>query len=630
MAQNLVESNFFINFVLVNTRLIMYAQFRPAGKEGDFNAYIIKSYRKSKGAKTSSVVVEKLGRLSEIAEQHPDTDPREWVEKRARELTEAEKADSRCVTLQLSPAKRISPERKRVVHGGDLLLQPLFYELGLDGICREMASRGRFRYNLEDIMKKIVFGRILFPDSKLGTWQQSQSFIQAPRFDLSDIYPALGVMARESDFIQSQLYLNSLRTNARDTTVIYYDCTNYYFEIEEADREPGDLEPGADDKEKVYVGHRGLRKYGHSKENRPNPIVQLGMFMDSDGWPLAFCINPGNTAETQTMKPLEEKLADNFGLSEFVCCTDGGLGSRENRKYNTTEGREYITVQSLRNNKIDPVVQKWALEDAGWHITGHDGEYTLAEAREILGEKFREATLYKDRWYKVGSAQYDEHYVVTYSQKYADYTKATRDQQVARALKKIASGESVKVKSPSDCRRFIKETGVTEDGEVAEKKFLYLDEEKIKDEARFDGLYALATSLDDPATAILRANSYRYEIEHLFRVTKTDLELRPIYLSRKDRIIGHFITCFIALLMLKMLQRRVNEGLSEEEAFPVEAIREQLGKIKYLCHDACGYEPAFDRNKLTDRMQEVSNMQIDNEIITKPRMRALLRKPSKC
>ena len=624
----MVESNFFNNFVLANTSSKdMYAQFRPAGKEGDFNAYIIKSFRTKKGAKTSSIVVEKLGRLSKIATEHPGIDPREWAEKRARDLTESEKSEKASVTLQLSPSRRIPLDKKRCVHGGDILLQPFFYELGLDAICSQIATRGKFKYNLTDIMKKLVFGRILFPDSKLGTWQKSQSFIEAPKFDLSDIYPALGVMSRESDFIQAQLYRNSMRSNARDTTVIYYDCTNYYFEIEQSDRELWDLQPGADDKDKEHVKNRGLRKYGHSKENRPNPIVQLGMFMDSDGWPLAFCVNPGNTAETQTLQPLEEKLADNFGLSKFVCCTDGGLGSRDNRKYNTTEQREYITVQSLKDNKIDPSVQKWALEDGGWHIPGDDGEYTKEEAKKRLGEKFRETTLYKDRWYKVGKDQFEEHFVVTYSQKYADYMKATRDQQVARALKKIESGENVRTKSPNDCRRFIAETSVTDDGEVAEKKVLTIDTAKIEEEARFDGLYALATSLDDPATAVIKANSFRYEIEHLFRITKTDLELRPIYLSRKDRIIGHFITCFIALLMLKMLQRKVNEGLKEEDCFSVEAIREQLSNIRYLCHDACGYEPAFDRNKMTDRMQEVLNMHMDNEIITKPRMRALLRKP---
>lgn len=605
----------------------MYAQFRPAGKEGDFNAYIVKSYRTKKGAKTSSVVVEKLGRLSQIAKDHPGVNPREWVEQRARELTECEKASDSSVSIQLSPTKRISADKKRMVHGGDILLQPLFYELGLDMICKEISSRGKFKYDLTDIMKKLVFGRILFPDSKLGTWQQSQSFIQSPKFDLSDIYPALGVMARESDFIQSQLYHNSVRTNTRDTTVIYYDCSNYYFEIEESDKELRDLDPGASDKEKEYVKNRGLRKYGHSKENRPNPIVQLGMFMDSDGWPLAFCINPGNTAETQTIQPLEEKLANSFALSRFVCCTDGGLGSRDNRKYNTTEGREYITVQSLKDTKIDPNVQKWALEDSGWHIPGHEEEYTIAEAREALGDKFSDATLYKDRWYKVGKEQFEEHFIVTYSQKYADYMKATRNQQIARALKKIENGENVKTKSPNDCRRFIKETNLTEGGEIAEEKTLSLDAEKIEDEARFDGLYALATSLDDPALAVIKANSFRYEIEHLFRITKTDLELRPIYLSRKDRIIGHFITCFIALLMLKMVQRKLNEGLKEEDRFSAEAIREQLSKISYLCHDAYGYEPAFDRNPMIDRIQDVFNLRIDNEIIPKSRMRALLRKP---
>ena len=380
-------------------------------------------------------------------------DPREWVRQRAAELTRKEKEENKTISVKLSPARRIQTEKKRTYHAGDLFLQPYFHRLGIGEICKEIGERGKYKFNLEDILAKLVYGRILFPDSKLSTWQHAKGFIEQPKFELEDLYRALSVLSRESDFIQSQLYRNSIAVKLRNTKVIYYDCSNYYFEIE------SDVD---------------FRKYGHSKEHRPNPIVQLGLFMDADGLPLAFCVNPGNTPETQTMQPLEEKLADNFSLSDFVACTDGGLGSVDNRMYNTTEGR-------------------------------------------------------------------------------------------------------------------------------------------------FDDFYAYGTSLDDHPLEILKVNSFRGEIEALFRVTKTNLNLRPIYLSRKYRIIGHFITCFISLLLLKQLQHSLPQKHS------IDSLCDTLRSIKLLYHDAYGYEPAFDRTDLTDELQANANILIDTEIIPKPAMRKILK-----
>ena len=619
----MVDSIFCCTFVLANNSTTMFASFRPAGKNGDYNAYILKSFRRDDGS-TSTVTVKKLGRLSSIASEHPGIDPRKWVEDLARELTRQESEQNNKVTLVLNPSRRTSVSNKRLVHGGDLLLHGLFYRLGLDSICDKLREKGKFQYDICDILKKLVYGRILFPDSKLGTWEQSQSFIEKPDFQLEDIYKALSVFARESDLIQSQLYHNSKKISTRNTQVIYYDCTNYYFEIEQADKE---AEECRDSKELEKYKKRELRKYGHSKENRPNPLVQLGMFMDADGVPLGFCVNPGNTAETQTLQPLEEKLADNFNLSDFVCCTDGGLGSRDNRKYNMTEGRDYITVQSLKGTKISESIRDWALKDADWTIAGYEGTYTKEEARALLGDKFAEAILIKDRWAIMDKDGFEEHLIVTYSQKYADYMKATRDAQIARAAKQIALGMDLKKKSPNDCRRFIKETNYTDDGEPAEKTAYSIDQTKINQEAKFDGIYAIATSLDDTPTAVLRANHFRYEIEHLFRITKTNLELRPIFLSRSDRIIGHFIICFIALVMLKQLQREVNNGVGETDRIPVEQIQEQLAQVKYLYHEAVGYEPAFNNTNILKRLQNVTGQIIDNEIISKSRMKSLLKKP---
>ena len=409
----------------------MFAQFKPTRK-GDFNAYIARSFRNKKGDKTSSVIVERLGLLSEIASAHPDVDPRDWVRQRAAELTRKEKEENKTVSVKLSPARRIQPDRKRLYHAGDLFLQPYFHRLGIGEICREIGSRGKFKFNLEDILAKLVYGRILFPDSKLSTWQLAQNFIESPSFELEDVYRSLSVLSRESDFIQSQLYRNSIAAKPRDTRVIYYDCSNYYFEIESDD---------------------DFLKYGQSKEHRPNPIVQLGLFMDADGLPLAFCVNPGNTPETQTMQPLEEKLADNFQLSDFVACTDCGLGSVDNRMYNMTEGRDYITVLSLK--KMRPHIQDWAVDaDAEWHTKGYDETFTLEEAAQTFGDGFSDMVFYRDRWTKEtfkdrdGKArELEEHLIVTYSHKYALYQRKTRAEQIARAQSKIDRGESCKPNS---------------------------------------------------------------------------------------------------------------------------------------------------------------------------------------
>lgn len=586
----------------------MFAQFKPTRK-GDFNAYIARSFRNKKGDKTSSVIVERLGLLSEIASAHPDVDPRDWVRQRAAELTRKEKEENKTVSVKLSPARRIQPDRKRLYHAGDLFLQPYFHRLGIGEICREIGSRGKFKFNLEDILAKLVYGRILFPDSKLSTWQLAQNFIESPSFELEDVYRSLSVLSRESDFIQSQLYRNSIAAKPRDTRVIYYDCSNYYFEIESDD---------------------DFRKYGQSKEHRPNPIVQLGLFMDADGLPLAFCVNPGNTPETQTMQPLEEKLADNFQLSDFVACTDCGLGSVDNRMYNMTEGRDYITVLSLK--KMRPHIQDWAVDaDAEWHTKGYDETFTLEEAAQTFGDGFSDMVFYRDRWTKEtfkdrdGKArELEEHLIVTYSHKYALYQRKTRAEQIARAQSKIDRGESCKPKSPNDCRRLIRTFSATAEGVLAEKTISEINWEKVHAEERFDGFYAYGTSLDDHPLDILNANSFRGEIEALFRVTKTNLDLRPIYLSRQDRIIGHFIVCFIALLILKQLQQSLPISHS------VDNLCDTLRSIKLLYHDAYGYEPAFDRTDLTDELQANVNILIDTEIIPKPAMRKIIKQLKMC
>lgn len=560
--------------------------------------YVSKSYRDKTG-KCTSKIVERLGSLDDIRRRCGDEDPLAWAKKYAEKLTLQEKEGTRKVSLQLSGSKKLEAGEQRCFNGGYLFLEQLYYRLGLDRICDAITDKYKFDFDLSGVLSRLIYTRVLYPGSKLSAMEESKRFIGQPNFKLHQIYRALEVLAKESDFIQGQLFKNSLRVKKRNTGVIYYDCTNFFFEIEQED------------------GHGGLRQYGHSKEHRPNPIVQMGLFMDADGLPLSFCIDPGNTAETQTLIPLEKKLDTNFGLSEFVVCTDGGLSALKNRRYNSKEGRGFITVQSLKDNKIKPHLQEWALSREGWHIAGIDGTFSL-DSEEAA--RYKERVIYKERW--INENNFEQRLIVTYSAKYAAYTKTLRQKQFARALHKIETGNVARSKkSPNDCSRFIAETACTNDGEVAQNKSYSLDIEAIRKEERFDGFYAVCTNLeDDNPTDIIRVNSWRWEIEDFFRILKSEFEARPVYLRRHDRILAHFITCFIALLIFKMLRQQIGCGETTTSE-----LRKTLVDMNFLAIKGDGYIPTYTPNEITDRLHEKAGFSTDTQLVTNKMMKKILR-----
>ena len=290
--------------------------------------YVVKSIFEN--GKRSSKVVEKLGTFAELQKKLDGDDPIEWGKKYVDQLNKKEKEQKLEVLVKYSPTKQILINEQRSFNGGYLFLQHIYHELGLPKICKTISNNYKFNFNLDSILSRLIYGRIIFPASKLATNDLSKEFIEQPNFELQHIYRALEVISKESDFIQSELYNNSLNVYNRKKSILYYDCTNYFFEIEQ---------------------ENGLKQYGVSKEHRPNPIVQMGLFMDSDGIPLAFCINKGNTNEQVTLKPLEEKIISDFKLSKFVVCTDAGLASTANRKFNNTKNRSFITTQSVKKLK---------------------------------------------------------------------------------------------------------------------------------------------------------------------------------------------------------------------------------------------------------------------------------------
>jgi hypothetical protein len=287
------------------------------------------------GRRTSKVV-ESLGTVAELTKALNGQDPIEWAKEYIAKQTLLEKESKREVLIKYSPCKRIPKDKQQIFNGGYLFLQKIYHELGLDRICRTIGGKYKFTFDLNAVLSRLIYGRVIFPSSKLSTYQQSQTFLEPSSFDIQHIYRSLELIAKEKDFIQAELYKNSMKHYKRNTGVIYYDCTNYFFEIEQ---------------------ESGLKQYGFSKEHRPNPIIQMGLFMDADGIPLAFSIQKGNTNEQVTLKPLEKKILSDFELSKFVVCTDAGLASTANRKFNDVAGRAFITTQSIK--KLKAHHKKW-------------------------------------------------------------------------------------------------------------------------------------------------------------------------------------------------------------------------------------------------------------------------------
>ena len=579
--------------------------------------YVQKSYRTDSG-KSSTRTVERLGTIEEVKARFGEENTLDAVKAYIKELTLADKEQRRDVVVKLSQNKMIKQNEQNSYNGGYLFLQKVYYELGLDKICNKIEKRHKNEYGLNSILSMLLYTRILYPGSKLSSLEDAKNFIEQPKVDIHQVYRALSLLSKESDGIQAAVYKNSLKLGARHDKVIYYDCTNYYFESEE---------------------ENGLRQYGRSKENRPNPIVQMGLFTDIDGIPLAFCINQGNTAETTTLKPLEDKLKEDFGLSKVVVCTDGGLASYENRKNDHVGERAFITVQSLK--KLEKSLQDWSMETTGWKIAEfkdtnetqkadmdkqHDKEYDLSK---LDPKEYANMLFYKERWIKVGKKndQLEQRLIVTFSFKYKEYLQHIREKQIARAQSIIERGVAEKCgKGQNDPKRFIKRDSCTVDGELAEYTSYSLNQEMIDQEARFDGFYGICTDLEDKATDIIKTNGGRWIIEDCFRITKTEFEARPVYLQRDDRIKAHFLTCFLALILYKYLAKKINRAGYH---FSANNIISTLKDMNFVSVAGEGYIPTYTRTDLTNNLHGSAGFRTDTQIVSKQRMKSIISESKK-
>ncbi len=553
--------------------------------------YITKGFINEKGVSTSSVV-RKLGTLNDLLKDHGPTrdDVMAWAREQARLETEKYKKENeaRTVLIPFHADRQLDYNRQKLYKGGYLFLQSVYYGLGFDRACRKIRERHKFRYDLNAILSDLIYTRILEPGSKRASYRAAMDYLEKPSYEEHDVYRALDVLAEECDFIQSEAFKNSNFLTDRNDGILYYDCTNYYFEIEQED---------------------GAKKYGKSKEHRPNPIVQMGMFTDGDGIPLAFSIFPGNQNEQQSLKPLEKTILQKFGHSKFIYCCDAGLGSEGNREFNHMGERSFIVTQSIK--KLPAEDREWALSGDGFKRLSDDKPVGLSQ----IGEE-KDGLFYKDCPYT--TKKLHQRLIITYSPKYAAYQKEIRRRQVERAEKMVASGKrKAERKNPNDPARFVGKMAVTKDGEAAGIQY-YLDEEKIAEEARYDGLYAICTDLlDDDVAPILKVSEGRWRIEECFRIMKTDFEARPAFVRREDRIKAHFLTCFLALLVYRILEKKLGGGYTCEE------ILKTLREMDFADVEDQGYMPLYKRSKLTDVLHEVCGFRTDYQFITKQKMRGI-------
>lgn len=556
--------------------------------------YITKGYINDKGISTSTVI-RKLGTLNDLLVEHGPTrdDVMTWAKEEARIETEKYKKEqqSRLVQITFHADRQLDYGKQKFFRGGYLFLQSIYYGLQLNKTCRKLRAKYKFKYDLNAILSDLVYTRVLEPCSKRSSFKTASEFLEKPTYRLHDVYRALDVLGSESDFIQAEVYKNSHFLTERNDKILYYDCSNYYFEIEQED---------------------GSKKYGKSKEHRPNPIMQMGLFMDGDGMPLAFSLFPGNANEQTSLKPLEQKVLSEFGCDKFIYCSDAGLGSENIRTYNHMGKRAFIVTQSIKKLKSEE--KSWVLDKQGFKRVSDDKPVDITKLPEDDTGLY-----YKDEPYT--TERIHQRLIVTYSPKYALYQKTIRDSQVERAEKMLSSGKTKKNrKNPNDPARFIGTIAATEDGEAA-KISHYLDNDKIGSEAQYDGLYAVCTDLlDDDVADILKVSEGRWQIEECFRIMKTDFSARPVYLQDENRIKAHFLICFLALLSYRMLEKKL------DDKYTCEYILKTLKSMNFAEIEEQGYMPLYMREKITDDLHDACGFRTDYQFITKRQMRTIQKK----
>lgn len=560
---------------------------------------VIENVRDING-KSTTKIIEALGNEQEIRERHPGVDPEEWARAYAKKLTEEKKKKSETIIMKHDPEKIIQKGKKRSFNVGYLFLKSIYHQLKLDKITKEISDRHNFTYDLNKILALLLYMRILHPTSKKGTLERADDLLESHAVETQHVYRALDILAEESDHIEKLVYKNSTAIVERKTELLYYDCTNFYFEMEEAE---------------------GLKQYGMSKENRPNPIVQMGLFMDGSGLPLAFVIHPGNQNEQPTLKPIEKRILKDFQLSKFVVCTDAGLSSHENRLYNSMNERAFVTTQSIK--KLKKHLKDWALDPSGWQRAGANQSENRKTTIHLDRIDLKKDThvYYKERW--INENGLEQKLVVTFSPKHKRYQTSIRERQIERALKKVDKPSQIEKKRATSPDRFIQSTYVTKNGEIAENSTHGINTALVKAEAKFDGFYGVCTNLESTPEEIVKINHRRWEIEESFRILKSEMRTRPVFLQKDERIKAHFLICFLSLLTYRLIEKKIDESATCCE------IIQTLREMRVLEAKNEGYIPAYTRTDLTDKLHDVFGFRTDTEIVSIQKMKKILKEVKK-
>ena len=566
--------------------------------------YMIKSFRNN--GKNTTKIIECLGNLEEVTKKANGEDPVIWAKNYVKQRTN-EESENNCTYFEKLVEGEDLDSNQKIYNIGHIFIRKIFEELELNQLCKKIKKKYKIEYELSDILEDLICTRIMYPSSKFSSYEDSKKFLRQPKYKLYDVYRALDVISKEKETIEKWCYEKSLSIiKERNTKVLYYDCTNYFFEIE--------MEDNDDLKNKK----QGLRKYGKSKENRPLPIAQMGLFIDGTGYPLAFNINSGNTNEQTTLRPLEKQIMEDFKLSKFLVCTDAGLGSFCNRDFNTKGDRIYIVTQSLK--QLPSEYQTDALSLLGWHILGSNNSINISKInkydpknkniyyKEVLMKRTKNDAKTKKK------ITLNERMIVTFSPKYAAYQKNIRDAQILRAKEIIEKCPEQFSKLPqNNAKRFIKKENITDDGECAEKYKLYYKENLEKYEAQFDGLYALCVpeKTEGNIEEILQISKGRWEIEESFRIMKSEFKARPVYLHLDERIKAHFTICYLSLLVYRILEKeKLQDKYTTEEI--ISTLKDMLSNKV----DGLGFKQLYKKSEISTDLNSTYDYNLDQKFIS--------------
>ena len=599
--------------------------------------YIQQGFRN--GKKTTTKNIKRLGKHSELL--LITDNPLEYAKNEVKKMNEEYRSGRSEFVVTMDFNERIpstdSPcSNSTSLNIGYLYLKDIYAKLNLSDFFKSVASDRKITYDCNKICQFLTYARILDPASKYGTYDKLDTYYEKPQVEYQHMIRFLDILDRNSDQYLKHLFDNSENIVKRDTSVMYYDCTNYFFETEKPDEEIVDEVTG-----EIILG---LRQFGISKENKTSPIVEMGLIMDSRGIPISMCIHPGNTNEQLTAVPLEKEVIKMTGNKKFIYCADAGLGSYNIRKFNDMGGRAYIVTQSVK--KLGQEIKDIVFNDSNYRLLSNDDAITLKEMRTFNKKDANNLSLYNDFAYKVIPANtamdtglYEEkvykngrtkkvkakgtlhqYIIVTFSRKMMEYQRTIRERQLERAKKLLRLKDPEKIKKgPNDIRRFLKNTS-------SDTANYVLDMDKIHEEEKYDGFYAVATNLDDSAKDILAVAQNRYKIEDCFRIMKTNFDARPVFLRKPERIRAHFLICYTALLIYRLMECKLDDNLTH---VTTSNLIKTLRNMNVVNMDNMYYKSIYSGSQALDALERCFELQLNRKYYRPSDLNKIVKKFSK-